>query len=42
MDNTEVVNTTSKYIVKTTGTGSETNQDWLTLKNLQKEQMVQK
>ena len=26
MKNTEVVNTTSKYIVKTTGIGSETNQ----------------
>ena len=26
MDNTEVVNTTSKYIVKTTGIGSETNE----------------
>ena len=27
MDNTEVVNNTSKYIVKTTGIGSETNQE---------------
>ena len=27
MNNTEVVNTTSKYIVKTTGIGSETNQE---------------
>ena len=26
MNNTEVVNTTSKYIVKTTGAGSETNE----------------
>ena len=26
MNNTEVVNTTSKYIVKTTGIGSETNE----------------
>jgi hypothetical protein len=26
MNNTEVVNTTSKYIVKTTGVGSETNE----------------
>ena len=26
MDNTEVVNNTSKYIVKTTGIGSETNE----------------
>ena len=26
MDNTEVVNTASKYIVKTTGIGSETNE----------------
>ena len=26
MKNTEVVNTTSKYIVKTTGIGSETNE----------------
>ena len=26
MNNTEVVNTASKYIVKTTGAGSETNQ----------------
>jgi len=27
MNNTEVVNNTSKYIVKTTGIGSETNQE---------------
>ena len=27
MNNTEVVNTTSKHIVKTTGIGSETNQE---------------
>ena len=27
MNNTEVVNSTSKYIVKTTGIGSETNQE---------------
>ena len=27
IDNTEVVNNTSKYIVKTTGIGSETNQE---------------
>ena len=27
MDNTEVVNNTSKYIVKTTGIGSETDQE---------------
>ena len=34
MNNTEVVNTTSKYIVKSTGTKSETNQELVDAENL--------
>ena len=34
MNNTEVVNTTSKYIVKTTGKGSETNEELVNAKEL--------
>ena len=34
MNNTEVVNTTSKYIVKTTGIGSETDEELVNAKEL--------
>ena len=34
MDNTEVVNTASKYIVKSTGVGSETNEELVNAKEL--------
>ena len=37
-----VVDTASKYIVKSTGTKSETDQELVDAKSLQAEQMVQK
>ena len=41
ISNVKVVNTASKYIVKSTGIGSETDQVLVNAKDLQEEQMNQ-